>query len=260
MSTERAALSLVGDVYAMLEIEEFRVGLLGALRQALPSDWVSLNEVGADPQDIFAIVEPELEDRWLEVWRVHALENPLVERFGRTRDGRALRFSDVISSEELHALALYRNFYGHIGLEHQIAFTLPARSGLIVGIALSRRDRDYTDAERELLEIARPHLIQAYNNALRHSRLLERQAAAAPLAGPQLEQLRSLGLTAREAEVLSAASRGSSDREIAQTLQISHRTVQKHLQRTYAKLGARDRAQAAALAGERTRKASAGAA
>jgi len=251
VSTERAALSLVGDVYAMLEIEEFRAGLLGALRHALPSDWVSLNEVGSDPEAIFAIVEPELEDRWLQVWRAHALENPLVERFGRTRDGRALRFSDVISSDELHALALYRNFYAHIGLEHQIAFTLPARSGVIIGVALSRRERDYTDAERELLEIARPHLIQAYNNALRHSRLLDGRSEQAPLHAQQIEQLRSLGLTTREAQVLSAASHGSSDREIAQALQISHRTVQKHLQRTYAKLGARDRAQAAALAGER---------
>jgi DNA-binding CsgD family transcriptional regulator len=247
VSTERAALSLVGDAYGMLEIEEFRVGLLSTLREAVPSDWVSLNEVGPDPASTFAIVEPALEERWFPVWKAHALENPLVAYFARTHDGRPFRFSDIVSREEYHALALYRDFYEQIGLEHQIAFTLPARSGLILGVALSRRERDYSDDERELLELARPHLIQAYNNALRHSELLRERDAKARPADAALEHLRSLGLTAREAEVLGAACAGRADREIGQLLQISHRTVQKHLERCYSKLGVNGRAEATSM-------------
>jgi DNA-binding CsgD family transcriptional regulator len=247
MSVEREALGLIGDVYGLLEIEEFRTGLLSALREAMPCDWVSLNEVGSKPEEIFSIVEPPLDSRWHDVWAEHGLENPLVVRFSQTRDGRPFRFSDIVSQDELHALTLYREFYGPIGLEYQIAFTLPARSEQILGIALSRCEHDFSDSERELLEIARPHLIQAYNNAVHHSRLLYAHVNGERLDAPPIAELLTRGLTRREAEVVSLAAGGSADREIAHTLQISHRTVQKHLQRAYAKLGVAGRAEAAAM-------------
>jgi DNA-binding CsgD family transcriptional regulator len=248
VTIEKSALELVGDVYGLLEIDEFRPGLLAALRRAMPSDWVSLNEVGPDPTDTVAIAEPPLEHRWHKVWRAYAMENPLVVEYQRTKDGRPYRFSDVLSVEELHALDLYREFYGPIGLEHQIAFTLPSPSRTIIGVALSRRDRDFSDDERDLLELARPHLIQAYNNAMRYTRL-QRARVDGPLrVEPAHVELLGRGLTRREAQVVRLLANGCSDREIGAALEISHRTVQKHLQRCYAKLGVHDREQAAALA------------
>jgi DNA-binding CsgD family transcriptional regulator len=247
VSVERQALGLVGDVYGLLEIEEFRTGLLSALREVVPSDWASLNEVGSTPAEIFSIVEPPLEEGWHDVWAKHGLQNPLVAHFSETLDGRPFRFSDVVSQAELHELDLYRKLYGPIGLEHQIAFTLPARSEQILGVALSRREHDFSDSERELLQLARPHLIQAYNNAVHHSRLLHAHLHGERLDAPPIAELLTRGLTRREAEVVSLAARGSADREIAHELRISHRTVQKHLQHAYAKLGVGGRAEAAAI-------------
>ena len=56
--------------------------------------------------------------------------------------------------EELQATALYREVYEPLGVRHQIAFTLPALPGRIVGIALSRGEPDFTDDERDLLDRA----------------------------------------------------------------------------------------------------------
>jgi DNA-binding CsgD family transcriptional regulator len=261
MTPERAALSLAGDMYGLLEIDEYRNGLLSALREVVPCDWTSLNEVGPDPERMVSIVEPPLDEHWYEAWAAHGRQNPLVQHIEKTLDGRPLRFSDVVTPAELHATDLYRELYGPIGLEYQIAFTLPASSGMILGVALSRRERDFSDTERDVLEIARPHLIQAYNNAMRHSRALAAaDAGTAAIAEPEIAEMIALGLTAREAEILRLASAGRSDREIAGTLEISHRTVQKHLQRCYAKLGVRDRSQAAARLEQRRAMPYAGAA
>jgi len=56
------------------------------------------------------------------------------------------------------------------------------------------------------------------------------------------------GLTARELCVLSLLTRGLSSQQIARRLRCSPRTVQKHLEHVYRKLGVRDRVNALRIA------------
>ena len=56
------------------------------------------------------------------------------------------------------------------------------------------------------------------------------------------------GLTSREAEVLLWVSYGKSSGDISDVLEISPRTVQKHLEHVYEKLGVETRSAAAAIA------------
>ncbi|VIO77691.1 Response regulator PleD [Bradyrhizobium ivorense] len=57
-----------------------------------------------------------------------------------------------------------------------------------------------------------------------------------------------LGLTTREGEVLSWLSKGKTNRDIAQILGLSPRTVDKHLEQIYSKLGVDNRTAAATIA------------
>lgn len=57
-----------------------------------------------------------------------------------------------------------------------------------------------------------------------------------------------LGLTTREGEVLQWLSKGKTNRDIAQILGLSPRTVDKHLEQIYSKLGVENRTAAAAIA------------
>jgi DNA-binding NarL/FixJ family response regulator len=63
-----------------------------------------------------------------------------------------------------------------------------------------------------------------------------------------------LGLTIREGEVLSWLSKGKTNRDIAQILGLSPRTVDKHLEQIYAKLGVENRTAAAAIATSASRR------
>ncbi len=70
-------------------------------------------------------------------------------------------------------------------------------------------------------------------------------------ADPQADAMilrQRLGVTAREAEVLLWIARGKANRDIAEILGLSPRTVNKHLEQIFAKLGVENRASAAALA------------
>jgi DNA-binding response OmpR family regulator/DNA-binding CsgD family transcriptional regulator len=67
-------------------------------------------------------------------------------------------------------------------------------------------------------------------------------------AGEEVVLQQSLHVTSREAEVLLWISRGKSNREIGEILSISPRTVNKHLEQVFVKLGVENRASAAARA------------
>jgi DNA-binding CsgD family transcriptional regulator len=233
-------LDIVGEVSPLLEIDELRDGLLVALRGAVPCDYVSLNQVGPDPEQNWSIVEPPMPIESFEVFYRLAQQNPLAERHLRTRDGRPYRISDVVTQEQFQGTDLYREFYAPIGVEYQISFALPSAGEEILAIAMSRRETDFTDDERELLSVARPHLIQIYRNALQHTAIT---SGPATLSRPPPDQntLEGLGLTPAQAKVLGLIVSGQSTGDIAGELRISERTVQKHLQGVYRRLGVSDR-------------------
>ncbi|HWX96402.1 MAG TPA: LuxR C-terminal-related transcriptional regulator [Solirubrobacteraceae bacterium] len=236
-------LDLIGDVFGMLDLDELRHGLLAGLHRVLPSDYVSLNDVGPSPEEIVAIMQPdapELVSRWAQF----AHENPLLRRYLRTLDGRAYRFSDVISREELHGLALYDEVYAPLGVEYQMAFSLPASADRVLAIALSRRDRDYSDDERDFVNRARPFLIQAYLNAIAFQSL---RSPGARSPTPLVERLVAEGLTSREAQVMRLVALGRSNSHVGSELGISARTVGKHLEHGFRKLRVGDRSTAARL-------------
>ncbi len=65
---------------------------------------------------------------------------------------------------------------------------------------------------------------------------------------PDSSRLSEAALTPRETEVLGWLAKGKTNRDIADILGMSHRTVNKHLEHIFEKLGVETRAAAAALA------------
>jgi DNA-binding CsgD family transcriptional regulator len=244
-------LDLIGEVQGMLELDELIDGMLAAIRRNVPSDYVSLNDIGPDTDRVISVVTPQLPEHSYRAYGEYAFQNPLMLRYMETLDGRPYRFSDVTTAAQLHELELYQHVYAPIGVEHQMAFTLPATPGRVIAIALSRSDPDYTDEEREVVERARPFLIQAWRNAIDHTALRD-ELAARPLGptggdGAAVEELRSHGLTERQAEVLALIARGRSNRDAGAILGISDRTVQKHLEHCYRALDVPGRSAAAEM-------------
>jgi DNA-binding CsgD family transcriptional regulator len=240
---------MIGEVQGMLELDELIDGLLAAIQRNVPSDYVSLNDIGPDTDRVISVVKPEPPERLYALFGEFAFQNPLMLRYMQTLDGRPYRFSDVTTPDELHQLELYQQVYAPMRVEHQMAFTLPATPGRVIAIALSRSDPDYTDEDREVVERARPYLIQAWRNAIEHTALRD-ELAARPLGptggdGTAVEALQARGLTERQAQVLALVARGRSNRDAGAILGISDRTVQKHLEHCYRVLDLQGRSAAA---------------
>ncbi|MBJ7329594.1 MAG: hypothetical protein JHC95_06835 [Solirubrobacteraceae bacterium] len=246
----RAVLDLVGEVHHAETLEQFRSALLPAIKALIPCDWISYNEIGAEGEIFSAIMDPQPAAHLFAEWDRYALQNPILEYYQRTRDGRAYRISDFVTRRQFHALELYQHVYGPMRVEHQIAMSLPSPPEITIGIALSRYRPDFTQRDREILDISRPHLIQAWRNAQRHGAAPRNGSSPRPAAGDLAtrESLMALGLTVREADVLQALMAGASTQEVAVHLEISPRTVHKHGERIRTKLGVRTRTEAVARA------------
>jgi DNA-binding NarL/FixJ family response regulator len=110
------------------------------------------------------------------------------------------------------------------------------------------------DASAEQIEAAirAVHAGQTHLDPAVQERLVTAVLSHAPAAGPAplgsappgSGQKPPGGLTARETEVLVLLAAGLSNTEIGQRLYLSHATVKTHINRIFAKTGARDRAQA----------------
>ena len=96
------------------------------------------------------------------------------------------------------------------------------------------------------------HLTVTYGLRLRlvtrHGRDLPIHAAPRPARGSSLDEL-----TGGELRVARLVARGASNREVADWLSLSPKTVEAHLSRIYRKLGVRSRADVAYLVGQAER-------
>jgi DNA-binding CsgD family transcriptional regulator len=166
-------------------------------------------------------------------FRVH----PLVHYHAGLRGPGAHRITDSLPFSHFRNSGLYNEYYRRIGIDHAVALPVYVDDKTLVSFVLNRRRRDFSDRERDMLDLVGSGLSRLYAKAyaMDHARFL---LAAKGLNEPRLE---ALGVTPRETEVLRWLAGGKTDREIAALLSCSHRTVQKHLQRLYVKLGVETR-------------------
>lgn len=142
-----------------------------------------------------------------------------------------LRLSDLLTRRQRAKLEYNDAVWRPHGIDDALRVWLPAPAGRARSVYLERGRRNYTERDRTLLGLIRPHLVRIRVNA-------ESRRRADP----------TWGLTPREAEVLGWVARGKTNSEVAAALFISPETVRKHLENIFEKLGVRTRTAAAAYA------------
>ena len=221
------ALRYIYDLHERSGPDVYR-GLVEGLRRLIPCDIASINLIDVRSRAIVAVDDPvgtcDAIDGIRTLQRL-SHEHPLFSFYAQTRDTRAYRFGDLPDTH-LERTELYDQFYRPLRVRHELAVFFPL-NGRIGAVGLERSTLDFSDRDRELLSLLMPHLQQAAYRA--SVPRVEPSAASQGL------------LTARELDVAAAAMRGATNREIAEELCISARTVQKHLEHVYAKLGVRNR-------------------
>ena len=164
-------------------------------------------------------------------------QHPLVNFHSTYPGGGAWRISDSLSQTAFRRTAIYNEYYRSIGIDQVMAVPIIASRDLVMSFVLNRKGRDFSDSERSLMNRMQPALANLYRLAVAAAHAVAPAAPAATIAGQVL--------TPRERQILQWIAAGKSDRQVATILAMSVRTVQKHLQNIYIKLGVENRTAAA---------------
>jgi len=173
--------------------------------------------------------------REIEVFDRYFYEHPLVREHGRNPAAVTRRINDLVPGGEFERSALFNEYYRPIRIDHAMAVPIHVDRNLLVSFVFNRSKREFSDRDRACLELIRPHL----GNFYRLTRAMDQARTAPAFAASGWGAERAL--TTREREVLHWLAGGKTDRDIGEILGISPRTVHKHLQRIYEKLGVETR-------------------
>lgn len=247
-SDYHALLGLVRQFYAVDRVEDFpRRAILG-IGRLIPCDILTYNEIDPRRQRATMVDEPEgvIHPKQLAALERYAEQHPLVMHYARTREAQPRKISDFVTLTQFRRLDIYHELFRVLDINYQMAITIPSSPELVIGIALNRSRSDFLERDRALLDLLRPHLVQAYRNAAERATLRERaEAAERALWSAPARQLANL--TTREHDVLILVAEGKTNPQIAHRLRVSSRTVQKHLEHIYGKLEVRSRTAAAMM-------------
>jgi DNA-binding CsgD family transcriptional regulator len=219
--------------------DDIAPGFLEALRDLIGCDDVTLQVMDLDRRYIRLqesidepARDPDLEAELERVFWESFWDNLGCSYPQRTGDTRVTRGSDFSTASS--PVSEYEEMVGYQAFEMLVPLPLPVPDGLDHRILLFRNEGpDFTGRDVLLMELLRPHIIERHARQLRHQR-----------GEPEL--------TRRQWEILRLVATGCTNRQAARALQLSERTVTKHLENIYLRLNVQSRTEAIRAAGMHT--------
>jgi DNA-binding NarL/FixJ family response regulator len=240
--TVRAALATVEAADVAASLTELPGLVMPALMDLVGADsvlWTELDPAasldlspGLLPGRVISYPEPLLTEETALALERHAADFPLICHTRPGGDGRPIRRSDLQSARSFRSSGIYADVARPLNADEMLAMALKPGT-LHVCVSLNRAVVDFTPANVDIVTWVLP--------------LLTRRVAC--LAAPaRCAALGSPDLTQRQEQVLRLAAEGLTDAAIGHRLDCSPRTVDKHLEHIYRKLGVSCRTAAIAAA------------
>lgn len=222
----RAALDTLHAIGEDCRGKTFASRGVASLSRLIGSDLTTLSVCDLDShhRSVVSDAPGSISVREIEVFDRHFSDHPLVRDHGRNPRAKARRISDLVAPGVFGETPLYNDYYRPIGIHDAMAIPIHVDQKFLVSFVLNRSGSGFSDRDRDLAEALRPHLADLYR-----------------LSGMPLQLGPLAVLTAREREVLEWVAAGKTNRDIGAILGARPRTIEKHLERIYEKLGVENR-------------------
>jgi DNA-binding CsgD family transcriptional regulator len=181
-SDVQQAFRFVAACNASAGLHAFAASVTAALPAVIPVDVAVFGMVNLRAGTLQAVENPRLTsaadlDTFMRV--TQKISDPLMEHVARTGDTEARRMSDFTTRQRFHALPVYTEFYRPLRVEFMLGTAINFSPTAFDGVTLSRARRDFSERDRGVLTLLRPHIVQEYRTAMAVDRLRTDLALAA---------------------------------------------------------------------------------
>jgi len=161
----------IGEIYTARDMESFYRSSFNSIQSIIPSEHCSFNDVILHPTRFLKVtassqMHNNVIGKHLTALNTHLHEHPLNPHF---LSDTPVKTSDYSSKNRFVRLALYNEYYKHLDIETQIVFSIPVSREKTALVALSRKSPDFSERDRLILALLKPHLISALRNVMEHS-------------------------------------------------------------------------------------------
>jgi DNA-binding CsgD family transcriptional regulator len=153
--------------------------------------------------------------------------------FVRAGDSSARELSHLMNRPRARESIMGQQVYQPMGVRYLLSVSTTTGSEAVSAVSLGNEMRAFTERDRLILNLLRPHIIQARRNA--------------ELSGASEFKCAAFRLSDREVEVAHWLTEGKTNPEIAAILHASPRTIEKHMEHILVKVGAENRTAAVAM-------------
>ena len=173
--------------------------ILGSLRTLFDCDFASFSLLDLREGRFHAFAIDPVVSAWpgTETHQRHLPTDPAASYIKRTRRPQAVKISDFVSLRQYRNLSVYTEVFGPVGCDRRLGFADQSAGPVSLVSTLNRKGRDFSEEERTLLDLLRPHLLQANTHAHAGKRLnaahARERARLADLSGAGLAELDAAG-------------------------------------------------------------------
>jgi DNA-binding CsgD family transcriptional regulator len=155
------------EIYDLAEPEEFPLRLLKAVSRVVKAKSIAFTAVDPVLNKSYGYFHPP--EHWkfgdiAEPFQRNIKDHPVIEYASRTRDGSAKAISDFLTDKQFRSTGLYREVFKPMELVDQLSIGMVNSAGLMIGISFNRTRRGFSNRDRAVLNLLRPHVLQAYLN------------------------------------------------------------------------------------------------
>ncbi|MFW6039086.1 MAG: response regulator transcription factor [bacterium] len=172
------AMQLLGRVYACGDPDELPHVAIDGLHALIGGHRVSFEYIAPTVPEFWGIAHPYLDYR-PDMWQIFAEqlhEHPAVQHHLRTGDQSAYCLADFVSASDWERTGMYQRLLRDVGGQEQLAATLSPRGGSFYGMIVWREKRTFTERDRAMFNLVRPHIARAYETAQTMTRIKQNLA------------------------------------------------------------------------------------
>lgn len=162
-----ALLKGVQRLYTHHDLETFPAHLLGLIRELVPGDSVPYEECDPSRKRTVGIQDPtdaRPSPEQMGVWAQFVHEHPVIAHWQRTGTDGTLAISELATREQWHRTGLYNEMLRKFEVEDQLGMLIADRPPLVLALAVNRSQRGFSDRDKQIFALLRPHVAQAYHN------------------------------------------------------------------------------------------------